>query len=263
MARPCRASTLYWDFLEGSAQSHGTHSAQAGPNTPIVTGAVANMRSILSRYPLARHLFALICALLCLAALVLPSQRALSSTAATPEGAVEAAVSNILRTLNAERGKLSQDPQRVHELLDETIAPYIDFEGMSQLVLGRYWRSATREQRARFVEAFRAFLVRFYATAVEEFIVRQGVPEDLSVSLLQTTSSSDARSARVKTAIQQAGAQPIAVDYTMYRRGDAWRVVDIQVEGISLVVSYRQSFAGEIRNQGLDGLIDRLAATGA
>lgn len=215
-----------------------------------------------SQSSLAQHLLALICGLLCLAVLLLPAHRALSSTGNTPRGAVEAAVANVLQTLNAERGNLSQNPRRVHELLDQTIAPYIDFQGMSQLVLGRYWRGATAEQRDRFVEAFRAFLVRFYATAVEEFIVREGIPNELSVTLLQSTPSDDARSARVKTAIQQAGAQPIAVDYTLYRRGDRWRVVDIQVEGISLVVSYRQSFAGEIRNQGLDGLIERLAATG-
>ena len=188
---------------------------------------------------------------------------ALTASAATPEATVQDAVSNILNTVNSKRDELAQQPQRVHQLLDQTMAPYIDFEGMSQLVLGRYWRSATPQQRERFVAAFRGFLVRFYATAVEEFIVRKGVPDDLAVSLLPQTAPAGERSARVKTAIHQPGAQSIAVDYTLYRRGEAWRVVDIQVEGISLVVSYRQSFAGEIRSRGLDGLIERLSATGA
>jgi len=201
--------------------------------------------------------------LLLAAVLALRAMPAGAGDTATPEAAVEAAVARIMETVRAERAALEADPTRVRRLLDESISPYIDFEGMSQLVLGRYWRSASAEQRQRFIDAFRNFLVRFYASAVEEFIIRQGLPEELSIVLLPSPPSEDNRSARVKTAIQQQGGQPIAVDYTLYRRGDTWRVVDIQVGGISLVVSYRQSFAGEIRNLGLDGLIEQLAAAGA
>jgi phospholipid transport system substrate-binding protein len=206
-----------------------------------------------------RRYFATLFALL----LSLGTGVAVANAQATPEAAVQAAVGRILSTVQQERASLEEDPTRVRSLLDEGIAPFIDFDGMSQLVLGRYWRSASQEQRLRFVQAFRGFLVRFYATAVEEFILREGIPDDLAIELLPSPPAEGDRSARVRTAIQQPGSQPIGVDYTLYRRGDVWRVVDIQVEGISLVVSYRQSFAGEIRNRGLDGLIAQLAGAGA
>jgi len=67
------------------------------------------------------------------------------------------------------------------------------------------------------------------------------------------------KQATVKTQIIQDGAQPISVDYTLAKKDDQWKVFDIVIEGVSLVTNYRSQFASEIKNNGIDSLISKLA----
>jgi phospholipid transport system substrate-binding protein len=68
-----------------------------------------------------------------------------------------------------------------------------------------------------------------------------------------------ANTADVKTTILQPGGQPIAVDYALEKQSDTWKVYDIVIEGVSLVTNYRGQFTQEIRQNGLDSLIKKLA----
>ena len=63
----------------------------------------------------------------------------------------------------------------------------------------------------------------------------------------------------VKTEIIQRGAQPISVDYALAKQTNGWLVIDIIIEGVSLVTNYRSQFASEIRKNGMDSLIKALA----
>lgn len=196
-------------------------------------------------------------ALLCLLAFVLAA--AGRPALASPEDAVRAATQEIYDTLLAQRTALEADPGKVHSLIDTTIAPLIDFEIMGRMVLGKYWRTATPDQRSRFVVEFRRFLVRFYSAAVKEYIVEEGIPDDLSMEILPTQQSKSGRTAKVKTRVYQPGSPPLDVGYTLFEKDGQWRVVDLQVENVSLVINYRESFANQIRSIGLDGLIANLA----
>jgi phospholipid transport system substrate-binding protein len=69
----------------------------------------------------------------------------------------------------------------------------------------------------------------------------------------------DAKSVTVKTQILQPGGQPIAVDYSLAKAENGWKVYDIVIESVSLVTNYRSQFSNEIRQNGLDSLIKKLA----
>jgi phospholipid transport system substrate-binding protein len=60
--------------------------------------------------------------------------------------------------------------------------------------------------------------------------------------------------------VKQPGAEPVVIEYDLEKTGAEWKVYDVRVAGISLVVTYRSSFSEEVRNRGVDGLISTLAS---
>ncbi len=62
----------------------------------------------------------------------------------------------------------------------------------------------------------------------------------------------------VRSELIRAGAQPVPVDYRMYRADGRWRVYDVSIDGVSFASTYRSSFDAEVRQGGIDGLITRL-----
>ncbi len=190
----------------------------------------------------------------------------LSSTAtlAAPSEALELVqqtTNSVLDIVRAQPDLFRNDPAKAYALAEEIVLPHFDFERMSSWVLGKHWRTATPEQQTQFVQGFRNLLVRTYSTALREYS-----PEDIKerldrdITYLPLLAAGDATDVTVKTQIQRPSGPPIAVNYNLYEKNGEWKVYDITVEGISLVTNYRNSFANEIRRDGLDALIAKLAA---
>lgn len=157
----------------------------------------------------------------------------------------------VLERLHKERDQLKTNPALIYPLVQDIVLPNFDFTRMSQWVLGRYWRQASAEQRGRFTTEFRDLLVRTYAKALLDY-------SGQAIHYLPLNASEGATDLTVRTEIDQPGGPPIAINYRMYKKGEAWKVYDISVEGISLVTNYRSSFATEIRQGGLNKLIASL-----
>jgi phospholipid transport system substrate-binding protein len=155
-----------------------------------------------------------------------------------------ASVSVAANTPEADTGKL-------YGLVNEMIIPHFDFDAASRLVLGKHWRGATDTQRARFVDAFKKLLVRTYANALFQYV-------DETITFKQTVS--DGNQVWVKTEVSQGNAQPIPVNYRMHQNNGEWKAIDVYVDGISLVVTYRGDFGSRVSQSGLDGLISDLEA---
>jgi phospholipid transport system substrate-binding protein len=191
--------------------------------------------------------------------LVVPSA---SPASADPQAAYRLITSvsdQMLSILEAEGQALFDNPRRVHELVEQNLLPHIDFEEMSRLVLGKAWRSATPQQRQQFTREFRLFLVRFYTASLIEYTRGNDIPQD-AMSFLPLRAEPGDRKVTVRSEVQQpGGGQDIPVNYQFAFNDGQWKVYDVAVDGVSLVSNYRTSFQSEIRNGGLDGLIDRLA----
>lgn len=166
---------------------------------------------------------------------------------------VQRAADQVLSKVKAERDLLRADPTQLQALVNDVLIPHFDFRRISQWVLGRYWPEATDEQRIRFAEEFRNLLVRTYATALLEY-------SDQEIRYLPVQADEGASNVIVRTEIQQPGGPVMPVNYRMHRRDDGWKVFDVAIDNVSLVSTYRASFAAEIRRDGLDGLIQNLAA---
>jgi len=155
--------------------------------------------------------------------------------------------------------KLKADPSQVYTLVDKVVLPHFDFEKMSQLVLGRNWRKASKDQRSRFVQEFRGLLVRTYANALVE-----AAKTKVDVTYEDPISAGIKRCPDciiLKTEVKQSGQPPIQADYAMYmdNKGN-WKAYNVMVGGVSLVTNYRTEFNKKIKDPkiGIDGLIEEI-----
>lgn len=167
-----------------------------------------------------------------------------------PQELVRDTSSRMLSALRDEQEAIKNNPGRLYELVSDIVLPYFDFRRMSQWVLGKNWRTATPDQRERFVEEFRKLLVRTYGTALAEYA-------DEKIIYLPFAASTDARTVTVRTEIEQGGST-IPISYSMYNSSEGWKVYDVAISGVSLVTNYRSTFGSIIRGEGMDSLIKQL-----
>jgi len=182
-----------------------------------------------------------------------------ASTETSP--AQELVVTNtmkLLGELKTNNGAIKKDSSIAYGLVEDIVLPHIDFRRIGQIVLGKYWRRANEDQRARFVSEFRGFLVRTYVTAMIEFS-DQIISHADNVRYLPFRNT-DPEDVSVRMEIQLANRPPVSVNYSLYLNDANWLIYDLSVEGISLATTYRSSFASEIRRGGIDRLITKLAA---
>ena len=169
----------------------------------------------------------------------------------------------ILSALQAEREAIRGNQRRLQEITEEYLLPHIDFQLISQLVLGKQWRAATPEQRHRFIHEFRQFLIRFYSTSLAEYTKENDIAKDI-MDFLPLRENEQGEKVTVRSLVNQPGnSQPIAVNYRLYISDNRWKIVDVVIDDVSLIVNYRTNFATEIRRGGLEGLIKRLTERNA
>lgn len=144
--------------------------------------------------------------------------------------------------------------QRILMLVRERVLPHVDFERMTALAVGRYWRQATPLQQKRLTEEFRDLLVHVYSGAIAQVKDKQ-----LVVKPIRGNPGRDEVEVRSEV-IQRNGAEPIELNYRLARGETGWKIYDVSVLDVWLVQSYRGSFASEIGRHGIDGLIKMLDA---
>lgn len=169
-----------------------------------------------------------------------------------PQDLIKQTADRMLAKLKEERTVIRKDPSRIYGLVSDIVLPHFDFERMSAWVLGKYWRTATPEQKKRFTEEFRNLLVRTYATSLTEYT-------DRKINYLPFRGDPGATEVTIRTEVEQPGAAAIPIDYSLHLKNSEWLVYDVAIDSVSLVTNYRTTFANEIRQSGLDKLIDKLA----
>jgi phospholipid transport system substrate-binding protein len=169
-----------------------------------------------------------------------------------PDKIVKAVADEVLNALREDPDLRAGSQTKMAQLIEQKVAPHFDFERMTRLALGRNWRQASPEQQQALIDQFRALLVRSYSAAYSAY--RAIVIE---VKPLRLQGNED--DVQVKSEIKlPGGAPPVGVDYSMVKSATDWKVYDVTVDGVSLVTTYRNSFAEEIQQSGIDGLIKSL-----
>lgn len=170
-----------------------------------------------------------------------------------PDQLVQKINDEVLAAIKSDKELAAGDKQKAVKLAEEKVLPYIDFEQATRLAVGRAWRQATPEQQKRLVTEFRNMLVRTYSNAI-------GAYQGQTLKVLPARGKQDPEETTVRTQFVRPGGQPLPIDFTMHQKDGTWKVYDIVVEGVSLVMTYRSEFDAVVKQEGIDGLIKRLAS---
>ncbi len=169
-----------------------------------------------------------------------------------PDQLVQKITNEVLAAVKSDKELAAGDKQKAIKLAEEKVLPYIDFEHASRLAVGRSWKQATPEQQKKIVTEFRNMLVRTYSNAI-------GAYQGQTLKVLPSRGKPDPEDTTVRTQFLRPGGQPLPIDFAMRKTGEGWKVYDITVEGVSLVLTYRSEFDAVVKQEGIDGLIKRLA----
>ncbi len=169
-----------------------------------------------------------------------------------PDTLVKGITDDVIQLIKKDKEIRAGNPRRIAEVVETKILPHFDFARMTQIAMAVNWRRATPEQQKRLVEEFKSLLVRTYSNALTlyrdqtiDFKPLRARPEDTEVT--------------VRSEVRQPGKQSVALDYDMEKTPNGWKVFDVKVGGVSLITTYREDFAGQVRQNGIDGLIKVLA----
>jgi phospholipid transport system substrate-binding protein len=168
-----------------------------------------------------------------------------------PQELVENSAKRMLVELDANRAMYVKDPAKLDALVANVLLPNFDTEYAARLVLGQTWRTATPEQRKRFVDAFYHSLLRNYGAALVDFTA------DRFVILPYKGDAADTM-ATVRTEVKRSTGDRIPVNFSLRKTDGVWKAWDVVIEGISYVKSFRTDFGSEIQQKGLDEVITRL-----
>jgi phospholipid transport system substrate-binding protein len=173
------------------------------------------------------------------------------SQALGPEDLVKRVTQEVLDAVKGDAQLAAGDRQKMLKLAEDKVLPHIDFGEAARLALGRSWAKATPEQRKQVVAEFRAMLVRTYASAIDAY--RGQTLHVLPVRMKPADSDVTVRNRYLRP-----GATPVMIEYQMHKTAQGWKIYDIVVEGVSLVITYRSEFDAVVKQDGIEGLIRRL-----
>ena len=168
-----------------------------------------------------------------------------------PDTLVEETAQEVLAIIKRDKDIQSGNKAKILNLVKSKILPHFNFTRMTRLAMGKNWSKASPQQKKELEKEFRTLLVRTYYKAL-------AVYSDHTIKVSPVKNMAGKTDATVKTEIIQSHGQPVSIDYSMQKIKSAWKVYDITVAGISLVINYRGSFNSKIRSGGVEGLLKAL-----
>ncbi len=168
-----------------------------------------------------------------------------------PTEVVQTAAQSMLGDLDKDREGYRKDPAKIDGLVSKYLLPHFDTDFSAKIVLGQYWKTASPEQRQRFIDAFYHSLLKNYGSALAEFTADR-------LKIFPTKVDGDATRATVRTEVKRDNGDRVSVNYYMRKTAEGWKAWDVVIDGISYVNSYREDFGPQIESQGIDAVIKRL-----
>jgi phospholipid transport system substrate-binding protein len=169
----------------------------------------------------------------------------------TPDELVRKVTSDVLDSIKSDTQLQAGDRKKALALAEQKILPHVDFREAASLAMGKSWNTATPAQQTQVVNEFRSMLVRIYSNAIDVY-------RGQTLKVLPLRMPPGATDVTVRNQYLREGRPPVAVEYAMRKTAEGWKIYDISVEGVSLVLTYRAEFDNITRTSGVDGLIKRL-----
>ncbi len=169
----------------------------------------------------------------------------------SPDILVNNTAQEVLAIIKRDKDIQSGNKAKILALVESKILPHFNFTRMTRLAMGKNWSKATPQQQQELQKQFRTLLVRTYYKALSVYS-----HHTIKVTPLKAITGDYAT---VKTQVMQTHGNPVSIDYSMEKTSSGWKVYDITVAGVSLVINYRSSFNSQIRRGGIERLLKILS----
>jgi len=174
-----------------------------------------------------------------------------------PAAVIDQAVQSLIGEFTSSRSELEGNNQAVYELVDRVAGPLFDFGYISKLVMGKTWKSASDVQKQEFATEFKRLLIVTYATALFQYTGN----EAMTFGETKIKEKKGRRFATVNTEVTVNEGGPIPVVYSMVENADSdWKVYNLTVGDLNMVINYRNVIQSSIHSEGLDGTIASMKA---
>lgn len=172
-----------------------------------------------------------------------------------PTALIDAVVVEVITDIGQNKDLYEKDSAQLRRMIDTRIAPHFDFTRITRLAMAKHWDQASDAQKLALIENFQALLVRTYGNSL------LGVPTDDPASHYRIRSQQRVGSytLMVNMDVERTVGNPVALSLRMENRTGDWQVVDVVINGVSTVITYRTQFDMLIQERGIDGLIEALA----
>jgi len=174
------------------------------------------------------------------------------SVETSPDTLVDNTTQEVLTIIRRDKDIKSGNKAKILALVESKILPHFNFTRMTRLAMGKNWRKAAPQQQREIVKEFRTLLVRTYYKALSVY-------SDHTIKVTPFKDIAGNTDVTVKTQVMKSHGQPVPINYSMEKTSNDWKVYDITVAGISLIINYRGSFNSQIRKGGVEGLLKKLA----
>lgn len=165
----------------------------------------------------------------------------------TPDGLIKAVVSDVMASVKSDPEIQKGNIPRIVDLVEKKIVPYTDMRRTTEMAMGPNWKKATPEQQAQLVSEFKNLLIRTYSGALSQL-------RDQTIQFKPLRAAPDDKEVVVKTLVIGRG-DPVSLDYRLEKTANGWRVYDMNIMGVWLVEAYRNQFANQISQNGVEGLV--------
>jgi len=165
----------------------------------------------------------------------------------TPDGLIKTVVSDVMASVKSDPEIQKGNIPRIVDLVEKKIVPYTDMRRTTEMAMGPNWKKATPEQQAQLVSEFKSLLIRTYSGALSQL-------RDQTIQFKPLRAAPDDKEVVVKTVVIGRG-DPVPLDYRLEKTANGWRVYDMNIMGVWLVEAYRNQFANQISQNGIEGLV--------
>ena len=165
----------------------------------------------------------------------------------TPDGLIKIIVADVMISVKSDPEIQKGNIPRVVDLVEKKIVPHTDMRRTTQLAMGKNWSKASPEQQNQLIMEFKNLLIRTYSGALSQL-------RDQTVQYKPLRAAPSDTDVIVRTVVV-GKADPIPLDYRLEKTNDGWKVYDINIMGAWLIEAYRNQFANQISQNGVDGLI--------
>lgn len=173
---------------------------------------------------------------------------------ASPDRDLEAAAAFVSvlanQALDILRQTTESETEKRQAIFQEVLTEGFDLRAIGRLILGKHWRSATKDQRTEYLRLFPDYIIRTYSSMLGGYS-----DESIQIGRARPKGKADIE---VYSRILRGEGPPVPVEWRVRMINKKYRVIDVKVEGVSMVITKRSEFDSVVKNKGFDGLLEAL-----